>query len=192
MIYYTLPGTPHAKQTLRRDQGDKSGFTLIEIMVVIGVIGVLATIAFVALGRTTTKAKDTKRKAEIHQMGRLLQFGCPPRLASGEAGRAPQGGVLDIDLLDYANELAAQNPQYASFLNNVPRDPRSGSNAQSGYRYIISSNGQKCAIYANFENPDEPITISNITEPTAGGGTGVLQASTTGPNGTNRYYQFSN
>ncbi len=160
----------------------QNGFSLIEILVVIGVIALLATIAIVSLGKTTVKAKDTKRKAEIHQMGRLLQFGC----------RAPQGGVLDIDLLDYANELAAQNPQYANFLNNVPRDPKSGSETQSGYRYVISSNGQKCAIYANLENNDEPITISSITEPTAGGGTGVLQSSTTGPNGTNRYYQFSN
>lgn len=160
----------------------KQGFSLIEILVVIGVIALLATIVIVSLGKTTVKAKDTKRKAEINQMGRLLQFGC----------RAPQGGVLDIDLLDYANELAAQNPQYASFLNNVPRDPKSGSQTQSGYRYTLSPSGQKCAIYTNLENSEEPVTLTALTSPTAGGGTGVLQSSTTGPNGTNRYYQFSN
>ncbi len=158
------------------------GFTLIEVLVVIGVIGVLAAIVTLSFSKTTVKAKDMKRKAEVNQMGRLLPFGC----------RAPDGGVLDIDLLDYANQLAAQNPSYASFLSNVPKDPKSGSDTKSGYRYIVSTDYQKCALYANLETKEEPVTLTAIASPTPGQGTGVLQSTTTGPNGTDRYYQFSN
>lgn len=159
-----------------------SGLTLIELLIVIGIIGILAVIAVVALRGTSGKAKDAKRKAELSQMGRLLQFGC----------RAPQDGVLDIDLMDYAAQLAQANPHYQSYLQNVPRDPKTGDDTQSGYRFTISSDSLKCALYANLENENEPTTLSQLATPTPGGGTGVLNASTPGPNGTNKYYQVSN
>ena len=60
------------------------GFTLIELLVVIGIIGVLASVVVFSLSKTTVKAKDTKRKVEINQMGRLFSFGC----------QAPSGGIL--------------------------------------------------------------------------------------------------
>lgn len=158
------------------------GFTLIEILVTIGIIGLLTTIVAVSLSRTTIKAKDTKRKAQIYQMGRFLQFGC----------RMPSDGSFDIDLLAYANQLIIQYPQYQEYLSNIPRDPTLGNETQSGYRYTISSDGQKCALYANLENEEEPVTLSNLSLPTPGGGIGILRSSSPGPNGTTKYYQFSN
>jgi len=87
--------------------------------------------------------------------------------------------------------MISKNPQYGQFLKNVPKDPKSGNESQSGYRYVVSENGTKCAIYANLENENEPITLI-ITAPTPKGGTGVLRALNDGPNGTPLYYQNSN
>ena len=50
-----------------------AGFTLIELLVVIAVIGMLASIVLISLGPTRAKARDSKRIAEVRQMGLALE-----------------------------------------------------------------------------------------------------------------------
>jgi len=156
-------------------------FTLIEVLVVMAIIGIMASMIITSLLSARNKARDVKRKAEISQIGRFLVMSC----------YLPDAGDGDYDLMPIAQELLAKNPQYSQYLKMVPRDPKSGSDTESGYRYIVAESGTKCAIYANLENKNEPITLS-ISAPTAKGGTGVLRASSDGPNGTSLYYQYSN
>lgn len=75
-------------------------------------------------------------------------------------------------------------------MKSLPKDPKMGNETVSGYRYVIAD-AQRCAMYANLENEKEPVTVTGISAPTAGGGTGVLQAGTVGPNGSTKYYQIS-
>src|ERR1700704_5600293 len=137
------------------------GFTLIEILVVIAIIGVLASILFVAFGGAKDKVRDAARKSEVSQFGRFLTLGC----------YTPDAGPGEYDLVPLAAELASKYPQYAQMTSNVPKDPKSGTASTSGYKYIVDASG-KCVLYANLESESEPVTISGITTPTPGCGTG--------------------
>ena len=159
----------------------KKGFSLIEILVVMAIIGIIATIVLVSLLGARDKARDTKRKAEISQIGRFLTISC----------FLPDSGDGTYDLLPLAQEIINKNPQYEKYFNVVPRDPRSGTDTESMYYYIVSDNGNKCAIYANLENEKEKVTL-DIVVPTTKGGTGVFRAIDSGWNNTQLYFQYSN
>lgn len=162
---------------------NNKGFSLVEILVVIGIIGVLATIAFVTMGGTRDKARDTKRKHDLAQIGRFMSLSC----------YMPSGGPGTYDLVPLMEELKASKPQYSAFLKKVPKDPKSGTDTESFYRYTVSLDGSKCVLYANLENEEEEVTLGALSEPTPGGGTGVLDAGgAAGWNGSSLYYQISN
>ena len=159
------------------------GFSLIEILVVIAIIGIIASIILAALNTVRKKGRDAKRKYEISQIGRFL---------SGSSCYIPNAGAGDYDIMGLADEIRQKYPQYASTLSVIPRDPRVGNDIESFYHYILSTDGKKCALYANLEFEDERVTLMEISIPTAGGGTGVFEATTDGWNNSPKYFQVSN
>jgi prepilin-type N-terminal cleavage/methylation domain-containing protein len=160
----------------------RKGFTLVEILVSIAIIGILAVIVLVALNTTTDKARDTRRKAELSQIGHLI---------AGGGCYVPDAGAGDYDLADLVAELKAKYPQYAGALQNIPHDPTSATDTKTNYRYTVTAD-KKCALYANLENTSEPVTLPSLTAPTPAGGTGVFEGTAAGVNGTHIFYQVSN
>lgn len=156
----------------------KKGFTLIEVLVVIGIIAIIATVISLPLFGARDKARDAKRKNDLTQIGRFFSTNC----------FQPEAGPGTYDLAVMIAEIKTKNPQYSSYIPKI-KDPKSGTDEQSNYFYIYSAE-KKCAVYANLENSNEATTL-NISSPTAGGGTGVL-AGDTGVNGTKIYFQVSN
>ncbi len=158
------------------------GFTLIEILVTVTIIAIIVGIVGIATVGIRERGRDTKRKADLSTFGRFISLSC----------YMPDAGPGDYDLSLMLAEFKEQNSKYAEMIGSTPKDPASGTDEDTGYRYIVSNDGKKCAFYANLENENEEVTISRIAEPTPGGGTGTLRASTDGRNGSPIYFQVSN
>jgi len=162
--------------------GKKNGFSLIEILIVVGILGLISTLLITALGSTRIKARDTKRKSDLNQIGRFLTLSC----------FLPETGGGDYDLSQIVTGIISRYPQYAQYVPKNIKDPKTGTDTETRYHYLVTSDGQACALYANLENDEEKVTLTNINLPTAHGGTGIFQTSAVGWNGSNKYFQISN
>jgi len=162
----------------------RNGFSLIELLIVIAILAILSTFVFVVVFPALAKARDARRIFEISNIGRYIVSSCP----------LPAAGPGTYDLAALAAELRTKFPKYAGSLTTLPKDPSRGTEEETFYRYIVTDTDgtRKCAFFVNLENAAETVTNTTITQPSAGGGTGVFAASENGWNGTNRYYQFSN
>ncbi|MEK7546319.1 MAG: prepilin-type N-terminal cleavage/methylation domain-containing protein [Patescibacteria group bacterium] len=159
----------------------RKAFTLVELLVSVGIIAVLATVVTVAVLPARRRARDTARVAEMNQMGRfLLAISC----------YEPKAGPGDYDLQALFEDLASVNPSVTQYMKEAPRDPKGGTQTASGYRYAYTATG-KCALYANLEDAGGRVTLDGVTAPTPGGGSGTLRASAPGPNGGELYYQIA-
>lgn len=156
------------------------GFTLIELLVVVAIIGLLTSVATVALNDARMKARDSQRKAEIAQFGRVLSVDC----------YMPTAGPGEYDLADLIAEVRATKPEAAEYVSRLPIDP-AGNETETRYKYVVNS-ADKCVLYANLENDRELVTLPLIAAPTPEGGTGVFAAAAEGWNGSVKYFQVSN
>ncbi|MDD4900540.1 MAG: type II secretion system protein [Patescibacteria group bacterium] len=155
-------------------------FTLIEVLLVIAIIGVLASLTVVYLGGAMVKARDAKRMNDLSEIGRFFSLGC----------LLPGAGAGEYDLNELIAEYAAKYPQYSANIPKNIRDPKTGTEAASNYKYLVTDSGQ-CALYANLENKDAAVSLSGLSAPTPAGGKGIFQGSR-GWNGSDKYFQVSN
>jgi prepilin-type N-terminal cleavage/methylation domain-containing protein len=164
-------------------QGLGAGFTLVELLVTIGIIGLLATVVVLALGTTRANATDKLRMVELNRMGQWL------KAAGGSLGSYTAGLPAEGDLSVLFDELETRTGN--KLFGQSPQDPNA-PDGQTGFGYIIS--GGDIAIYANLQDSAAEVTLP-YTAPTPGGGDGVLQGTgswSSGLNGTDKYYQVSN
>jgi len=137
------------------------GFTLIEVLVVIAIIGILATVALMSFTGTRAKARDSKRKADLHQVQTALGVfydtrGTYPTSTSVWNASSPDyGAASTTGSADY-NALA---PYLAENIAILPMDPLNptnnpGINDTYMYRYV-SDAGRNFAIVLETESDDD-------------------------------------
>lgn len=150
---------------------NKKGFTLIEILVVIGIIGILATVVLVAVNpsRQFKQARDSQRVANVNTILNALG----QNIADHEGNLFCDGSIVtlstvshviksssgDPDMIDVANCLI---PEY---LPKLPFDPKSNESYyineddyNTGYSLDMDSTGRITISATGEIQPDISVT----------------------------------
>jgi prepilin-type N-terminal cleavage/methylation domain-containing protein len=123
----------------------KTGFTLIEILLVVAIMGLLSSIIFVSLTQARIKARDAKRKADIKSLITAIH------LYHSVNNQYPSGGALGTP----NSETDVQN--LSSFLvpNFLPKIPDDPNPVSSNYKYVwgnASAQAQEFGVLVPFSN----------------------------------------
>lgn len=117
------------------------GFTLVELLIVVGIIGILATLLMVNFVGVRQRARDAQRKSDIRQIQSALELyrsdnGSYPAAVGTSIGTC--GGSL----------TGASN----TYMQKIPCDPSGTSGYNSGNYYYVSSGGTTYTLGACLEN----------------------------------------
>lgn len=132
----------------------KAGFTLIELMVVIGIIGVLSTIVYANLGSARGSSRNAERQSDIRNLQTAIelykkQYGTYPTAGCGTSPLV----IVSESCPTYIENLAPE------FISVLPKDPQRGSAA--GYSYVTNSAGTVFKVMALDTVESEVVTVDH-------------------------------
>jgi len=115
-----------------------SAFTLIELLVVIAIIGMLAAIVLVSLNSARSKARDARRKSDLHQVQLAMELYYDKYggyILDGFSGWESPCNTTTNDIGKLVTE---------GFLSAIPCDPLNNAT----YRYNFDPDGT-CGTYCS-------------------------------------------
>lgn len=124
------------------DRGSRSGFTIIEVVLVLAIAGLIFLMVFIALPALQRSQRDTQRRSNIGEMASAIQ-----QYQTNNNGRLPKNGSIpakqptgDDDQVKI-DEYNASNNAAASFIKNYMNGATAQYNAfndPSGWAYGLT------------------------------------------------------
>lgn len=163
-----------------------SGFTVIELLVVIIIVGILASLATISYSHAQRAARDTKRKADLAAIAEAIQTyrqnpehpndiqggsGCGDG-GNGSGWFNHAGGSYPKSILSCLTDKGYLNDTFIDPFNCTDADsaagaPRGGTCKKAGYAYMKYSNGSNdtsvTCLFARLENEDHKSELTNTT-----------------------------
>lgn len=126
----------------------KSGFTIVELLIVIVVIAILATISIIAYSGIQQRARDSQRMADLVAIGKAVEL---YRAINGSYPMTT-GWCTQISNPSRGNGFSATfQAAIAEYMPRVPFDPLYAETYQD---YFYRNTGSSYYLYAELEGND--------------------------------------
>lgn len=127
----------------------KSGFTIVELLIVIVVIGILAAITLVAYNSIQQRARDSRRTSDLSNIMKALELyrtnnGGYPLCGGGTYQAGTGNSVCSISSLT--------DLQTSEYLGKTFNDPLNTGNYQYKYAAGFRNNSNGCGSYDQSQN----------------------------------------
>jgi general secretion pathway protein G len=139
-------------------RNNKSGFTLVELLVVMSILGVLVTLVAGGFRTAQLRGRDAQRKADLKEIANSLElfysdYGKYPDASGTQIAACPYDPVGETGTACTWGDDEFTDSKTVYF-KELPGDPESSYNYV--YRLVPSSNNQKYQLFARLENPRDP------------------------------------
>jgi prepilin-type N-terminal cleavage/methylation domain-containing protein len=135
-----------------------SGFTLIEILIVVAIIAILSSVVLVGLGPTQQSGRDARRLSDLHEIQTGLE------LYYSKCGFYPgNANCVSSTSVGYSGMSSALTGSGIG-VSSVPQDPTAGHT----YYYGTDNVGSSYLLMAILENKNNSAFV-NYSAPSAAG-----------------------
>ncbi len=130
-------------------KGYHTGFTLIELMVVMVILGILTSIGALAYRTSQEKSRDIRRKSDVRQIASALEA------YYNDKGKYPNDsfdgkiygcGSNDASVCNWNQQFMDKNSTV--YMQRLPNDP----NSSRTYYYDVGAQNNSYQLYARLEN----------------------------------------
>ena len=131
-------------QLNQRSRFTQSGFTLIEILIVMVIIGILATLGAGSFQSSQIKGRDARRKSDLKQIVNSLEVYYNDRKTYPLGSDGLIAGCAGLTPCSWGEQFSDENDTI--YMVVLPSDPK------SSLSYHYESDGTSYQLYARLEN----------------------------------------